>query len=82
MQKLKMVGISSILNLGKKILLIWIFILKYDENVIIIAMIDANAYFIASKLKKAQVFAVFIKDLKFQVAKKLKLKIDLKNVIQ
>lgn len=37
---------------------IWIFATKE----IIIAMIDADAYCAACKLKKANVFAVFIKD--------------------
>lgn len=47
-----------------------ILILTPNINVVNITMIDANAYHIACKLKETQVFAVSIKNLEFQAAKK------------
>ena len=41
-----------------------------------------NAYCISWKLKKAQVFAVFMRDLKYQAEKEAKPKTDLKNIVQ
>lgn len=44
-------------------------------------MIDANAYRIACKLEKAQVFAISMKYLKFQAKKKARPETNPKNVI-
>lgn len=48
---------------------------------IYIAMISINTYDTTCKLKWIQVFASFIRDLKYQALKKTKLETDLKNVI-
>lgn len=44
-------------------------------------MIDADAYYAACKLKRAQVFIISIRDLEFQAAKKVRLETNLKSVI-
>lgn len=46
-----------------------------------IAIINVNAYYLICKLKKAQIFIIFIKDLKFQAAKKVKPEINFKSFI-
>lgn len=56
-----MVGINSIFNWDIQVLLILIFTSKLDKNIIDIAIISTDAYCAASKLKKTQVFAVFMK---------------------
>lgn len=43
---------------------------------------STNTYYLACKLKKAWVFAILIKILKFQVLKKAKLETGFKNIIQ
>lgn len=58
-----------------------ILISKFNKNNINIAIISINTYCITNKLKKIQVFAIFIRDLEFKVAKKAKLKTYLKGVI-
>lgn len=45
-------------------------------------MIGADTYRIACKLKKAQVFAVSIRDLKYQAEKEAKPKTDSKSIVQ
>lgn len=45
-------------------------------------MINVDVYRVAYKLKKAQVFAVSMRDLEYQAKKKAKPEIDLKNIIQ
>lgn len=64
-QKPKIIGISFIFNLVKKVLLILILISKLYKNIIDFTIISANIYCITNKLKKAQVFTIFIKDSKF-----------------
>lgn len=65
-QKSKTIVISSFDNLDKKNLLILIFISTLDKSVINIVIIGADAYcYIAYKLKKDQIFAIFIKNLEF-----------------
>ena len=76
-----MISISSIFNLGKKVLLISILILKLDKNIINITIISANIYYAANKLKKTQVFIISMRNLKFQVIKKAKPETDPKNII-
>ncbi len=81
-QKSKTIVISSFDNLDKKDLLILIFISTLDKSVINIVIIGADAYcHIAYKLKKGQIFAVFIRDLEFQAAKKARPQTDLKSVV-
>ena len=46
-----------------------------------VAMIDTDIYCITCKLKRAQVFAIFIKNLKYQAEKKARPETDPKNVI-
>lgn len=62
-------------------MLILTFISKLDKSVINIAMISVDIYCAASRLKGAQIFAIFIKTLKFQATKKAKPETDLKSVI-
>ena len=80
-QKLKIVTISSIDNLDKKNLPISIPTPTFDKSVVDVVIIGADTYHVACKLKGAQVFAVSIMNLEFQVAKEAKPKIDLKSVI-
>lgn len=44
-------------------------------------MISANAYHKTCKLKKAQVFTIFIKDLKYQAEKKATLETNSKKIV-
>lgn len=46
-----------------------------------IAMIDANTYCAACYLKKTQVFAKFIRDIQYQVKKKVKFETNLKSIV-
>lgn len=64
-QKPKLVGISSIFNINKQVLPISILTSKLDKSVINITIIGANVYYVASKLKRAQVFAVSVGNLEF-----------------
>lgn len=52
-QKPKTVGISSVLNLEKEGLPLSIFTSKLNKSVINIAIISANTYYVATKLKEA-----------------------------
>ncbi len=45
-----------------------------------IAIINLNAYYISFKLKKTQIFTIFIRDLKYQSEKKSRLEINSKIV--
>ena len=49
-----------------------------DINIVIIS---ANIYYTTCYLKKAQVFAISIKDIQYQVKKKAEAKINLKNIL-
>ena len=80
-QKPKIVAISSMDNLGKKDLPISIPIPVLDKSVVDVAMIGADAYCTTCKLKEAQVFALSLRDLEFQVAKEVRSKTDLKSII-
>lgn len=64
-QKPKTVIINSLNNLNKDDLPILILISIFHKSFIDITIINANAYYTTYKLKKAQVFTVFIKDLEF-----------------
>ncbi len=44
-------------------------------------MIDADTYYATCKLKRAQIFAIFMIDLEFQVAKKARSETNLKSVV-
>ena len=52
-----------------------------NSDIVNIIMIGTNAYCLAYKLEKAHVFAISIKNLKFQVAKETRLETDLKNIL-
>lgn len=80
-QKPKTIIISSLDNLGKENLTILVFTLILNTNVVDIAIIDTNIYYLVYKLKRAQVFAVLIKNLKFQVAKEVKPETDPKSIV-
>lgn len=79
-QKHKTIIIHFFDNLDKKDLIILICIIKFSINIVDLRKIDVNTYYLAYKLKNSNFF-VFIKNLKFQVIKKVELKIDLKNII-
>ena len=51
------------------------------KNIEDIVMIDANAYCLVYQLKQAQVFAISIKNLEFQVEKKAKPETNPKTII-
>lgn len=55
--------------------------LSFGKSVINVAKISINAYYIASKLKKSLILTIFMRNQKFQVAKKAKLKTKPKIVI-
>lgn len=74
-QNSKMIGINFVFNLEKKVLLILIFISKFNKSFIDIAIIGANPYYTASKLTRPQVFATFIRKLEFKAAKRLSQKL-------
>ncbi len=57
-------------NLDKKNLLISILALIFSTNVIDITMIGIDTYYIIYKLKKSQIFIIFIKDLEYLIEKK------------
>lgn len=63
--KSKIIGISFIFNLDKKVLLILILLLKFNKNVINIGIINLDTYYTASILKIAQTFTISKKNLKF-----------------
>lgn len=52
-----------------------------STDIIDIAIISADAYYLAYKFKRAQVLAVSIKNLKFQAIKEARPKIDPKSII-
>lgn len=80
-QKLKIVVISFFDNSNIKGLPILTQASTFDTKEVNIAMISVNAYCLAWKLKEALVFAVSIKDLKYQTKKVARPKIDLKSII-
>ena len=80
-ENFKTIVINTIGNLGKEELSISILAPTFEKNVENIPMIDADAYRLAYQLKKAQVFAIFIRDLEFQVEKEVKPETNSKIVI-
>ena len=68
-------------NLGKEDLPISIPIPTLDKSLVDVAMIDADAYRAICNLKRAQVFAISMRDLEFQVAKEAKPETDPKSVV-
>ena len=46
-----------------------------------VAIIDTDAYHVAYRLKKAQVFAVSMRDLEYQAEKKTRPETDLRTVV-
>lgn len=63
--KPKIVIINSFYKLDKGVLSILIFTLIYDIGIINIAMIDADYYYLTCKLKRTQVFVIFMRSLEF-----------------
>lgn len=61
--------------------MILILISKLNNSIINIAIIDINIYCRSNKSKAAYNFAIFMKDLKFQVVKKAKPETNSKNVV-
>lgn len=80
-QKPKTVVISFFDNLDKKNLIISILALIFSTDVIDILILSVKVYYLTCKLKKARVFIVAMKNLKFQSAKEVKLENDLKTVV-
>lgn len=82
--KYKIIIISILDNFEKESLSILIQktkVLILDIKKIDIAIIGANAYRTNYKLKRAQIFAIFIKNLEYQAKKKARPKTNLKIVI-
>lgn len=63
-QKLKTIVLSSLNNLNKEDLIILTLTSIIDIDIVNVAIISANIYHLACKLKKAWVFAILIKNLK------------------
>ena len=55
--------------------------LVFRKDVEYIAIIDANAYYLACYLKKAQIFAISIRDLEFQSKKETRPETNPKTII-
>lgn len=68
-------------NWGKEYLLISTLTQSVYNILVDILMIDVNVYCTTFKLKGAQIFAVSMGDLEFQITKEVKFEIDLKKVI-
>ena len=64
-QNSKTVVINIFSNSGKKKLPIATLLLIFEKDVEDVAMISANVYGLVCQLKRAQVFAIFIKNLKY-----------------
>lgn len=80
----KIVIISILDNFRKEDLLISIPEIKVstlDIKKVDITMIDADAYWTNCKLKKAQIFVIFMKDLEYQVKKEARSKISQKTIV-
>ena len=80
----KMVVFSTLDNSGKggqSISILKTKILTFGTKGVDIAMIDADTYRIACRLKKARIFAIFMKDLECQVQKETKQETNLENII-
>lgn len=69
-QNFEIVVMNTFDNMGKAKLLILTLVLTFRKNIKDIAMIDGDAYHLAWRLKKAQVFAISMRDLEFQAEKK------------
>ena len=80
-QKPEIVAISFMDNLDKKNLLISSPMLILDKGVVDVAIIDTDTYYTVCILKNAQVFAVSMRELEFQEAKKAKPKSDPKHIV-
>ena len=80
-QKPKTVVISSLDNSHKEDSPISILAPILGTDVVHVAIIGADAYRLACKLKGAQVFAVSMKDLEFQAEKKARPETDPKSVV-
>lgn len=67
--------------MDKENLLISTLISTHNKSIVNVILIDVDAYCTAYKLKRAQVFAISMKELEFQATKEAKLETDLKSVI-
>ena len=80
---LRKATISSLESSDKKKLRVLILVIKklrHKAEDINIDMIDADTYRAAYRLKKAQVFAILIRDIQYQVEKEVKAETDPKSV--
>ena len=80
----KTIVISILDNFKKKSLSIWtleVKVLIFGIKKVDITMINTNTYQTAYKLKKARVFAIFMKNLEYQVEKEAKSKTNPKTII-
>ena len=57
------------------------FILILNIDIVDIAIIDINAYYLVCKLKKTQIFAISLRNLEFYIIKKVMPKTNLKFII-
>ena len=80
-QKSEKVVISSLDNSGIEGLLIPIRILILGTKKVDVAIIGANTYCTICKLRRAQVFAISLRDLKYRAEKKVKPETNLRSVV-
>lgn len=75
------VVITTFNNFYNKLLQTSTFISTFNIVIVDIAIIDADAYYAACKLKGTEIFVFSIKDLEFQIAKEAKSENDPKSVV-
>ncbi len=80
-QKPETVVISLLDNSVKKDMLISPQTLTLDIKEVNITMIGADAYCVACRLKRAQIFAVSMRNLEYQAEKEAKPETDLRTVV-
>ena len=80
-QNSKTVVINTLGNSSKEELAILLLAPTFRKNVEDVVMIDADAYCLACQLKRAQVFAISIRVLKFSAEKEARPETNLKTVV-
>ena len=80
-QNSKIVIFNTFGNSGKEELPTSTLATIFEQDVENVAMIDADAYRLACQLKRAQVFAILMKDLEFQAEKEARPETNLKTVV-
>lgn len=80
-QKPKIFVINFFNNLDEENLIVWILPPILGRNEVDVAIISINIYCLAYKIKKAQFFAILIKNLEFQAVKEARPKTDFKTIV-